>query len=173
MPKKPIDFSKSIIYKLCCNDVSITDIYVGSTTNFIKRKYSHKSNSRNPSERGYNNYNYQFIRDNGGFENWSMIEIEKYNAIDALDLLKRERYWIDELKPTLNNKMPYKTSEEKYEVKQKITEEWRKNNRDKVLEQKRKYRENNKDIINQRNRDKYNAKKIILNIYNNENTNLK
>ncbi len=38
MPKKIIDFSKTIIYKIVCNDLNITDVYVGRTTNFINRK---------------------------------------------------------------------------------------------------------------------------------------
>ena len=28
-----VDYSKSVIYKLCCKDPTITDIYIGSTTN--------------------------------------------------------------------------------------------------------------------------------------------
>ena len=43
MPKKIIDFSKTIIYKIVCNDLIITDVYVGHTTNFINRKAKHKS----------------------------------------------------------------------------------------------------------------------------------
>jgi len=42
MPRTPIDYSKSIIYKICCNDINIIDIYIGSTTNFITRKAEHK-----------------------------------------------------------------------------------------------------------------------------------
>jgi hypothetical protein len=41
MPKKNINFSKTIIYKIVCNDLTITDVYVGHTTNFIKRKAKH------------------------------------------------------------------------------------------------------------------------------------
>ena len=42
MPKDTIDYSNTIIYKIYCNDSSVTDIYIGHTTNFIKRKYQHK-----------------------------------------------------------------------------------------------------------------------------------
>ena len=30
------------IYKIVCNDLSITDCYVGHTTDFVKRKCNHK-----------------------------------------------------------------------------------------------------------------------------------
>ena len=42
MPKVEIDYTQTTIYKICCNDTAITDIYVGSTTNFANRKYGHK-----------------------------------------------------------------------------------------------------------------------------------
>ena len=41
MPKTPIDYSKACIYKICCKDVEIVDVYVGSTTNLIQRRKSH------------------------------------------------------------------------------------------------------------------------------------
>lgn len=42
MPKNQMDYSQTIIYKICCKDVSVTDIYIGHTTNFIQRKHNHK-----------------------------------------------------------------------------------------------------------------------------------
>ena len=42
MPKDLIDYSKTVIYKICCLDKSIQDLYIGHTTNFTKRKYQHK-----------------------------------------------------------------------------------------------------------------------------------
>jgi hypothetical protein len=38
MPKTIIDYSKCVMYKIVCNDLEITDIYVGHTTNFTRRK---------------------------------------------------------------------------------------------------------------------------------------
>ena len=43
MPRLPTDYSKGFIYKLCCLDVNIKDIYVGSSTNFKERKKQHKN----------------------------------------------------------------------------------------------------------------------------------
>jgi predicted GIY-YIG superfamily endonuclease len=43
MPKVPIDYSKGFIYKLCCLDVNIKEIYIGSSTNFKQRKRHHKN----------------------------------------------------------------------------------------------------------------------------------
>ena len=35
MPKSNCDYSRTVIYKIVCNDLSITDCYVGHTTEFI------------------------------------------------------------------------------------------------------------------------------------------
>ena len=35
MPKSQIEFSHTIIYKICCKDTNVNDIYVGNTTNFV------------------------------------------------------------------------------------------------------------------------------------------
>ena len=43
MPRIPIDYTKTIIYKFVCNDINIKDIYVGATTDMIRRKAKHIS----------------------------------------------------------------------------------------------------------------------------------
>ena len=44
MPKTDIDYSNTIIYKITCKDPTVNEVYVGHTTNFVQRKYSHKQN---------------------------------------------------------------------------------------------------------------------------------
>ena len=157
MPKQPIDYSKTIIYKICCKDINITDIYIGHTTDFIRRKSQHKFACNNPTDKSYKLYVYQFIRDSGGFDNWNMIEIEKYNCIDRLEASKRERHWVEELKSTLNKQMPSRTPKEarqyyKEQNKDKLLEKQKEyyiENKDKLIEKQKEYRENNKDKINE------------------------
>ena len=132
MPKQPIDYSKTIIYKICCKDINITDIYIGHTTDFIRRKSQHKFACNNPTDKSYKLYVYQFIRDNGGFDNWNMIEIEKYNCIDRLEASKRERHWVEELKSTLNKQMPSRTPKEARQY-------YKEQNKDKLLEKHKEY----------------------------------
>ena len=105
MPKKNIDFSKTIIYKIVCNDLNITDVYVGHTTNFINRKARHKTNCNNINGKAYNFKIYNTIRNNGGWLNWSMIEIENYLCNDINEACARERYWYELLNGYQNN--PY------------------------------------------------------------------
>ena len=112
MPRTIPNYSQSIIYKLCCNDPEITDIYVGSTTNFSNRKKAHKSICNNENNRRYHLNVYQFIRNNGNWDNWSMIQIEQYKATDKRNLETRERYYIEQLGATLNKITPAQTQEE-------------------------------------------------------------
>jgi hypothetical protein len=109
MPRIAINYNDVIMYKIVCNDTNITDIYIGHTTNFTKRKAAHKSLSNNS-----NLYVYQFIRDNGGWKNWNMIMIEKYPCSCKLDATKRERELLEELKATLNKQIPSQTAQEYY-----------------------------------------------------------
>ena len=56
------DYSKTIVYKLCCKDPNIEDIYIGSTCNLRKRKNQHKNSCINEKNSNYSNRVYIFIR---------------------------------------------------------------------------------------------------------------
>ena len=101
-----------IVYKLCCRDVEIKEIYIGSTTNFRKRKWMHKSSCNNEKNNGYNLYVYQFIRENGGFQNWDMVQIEEIKFNTRQELHMKERYYIEQLISGLNKIIPTRTKKE-------------------------------------------------------------
>ena len=79
MPKEIVDYSNTIIYKIYCKDSSITDVYVGHTTNFNSRKNMHKNLCKNFKNK---QKIYNVIRCNGGWDNWVMVEIAKYCCND-------------------------------------------------------------------------------------------
>ena len=145
MSQKKVDYSKSMIYKLCCKDPNITDIYIGSTTNFKNRKYKHKNSCNNENTKDYNSYKYQFIRDNGNFENWTMILIENVSCNSKRELEKIERKYIDELKPSLNSIRSYRSEDEKKEYKKEYNKEYREANKGKIKD--KEYYEKNKTKI--------------------------
>jgi len=153
MPRKPIDYSNTIIYKLCCNDTEITDIYVGHTTDFTKRKYIHKYRCNNEKDKKYNYYVYKYIRDNGGWINWSMIEIEKICCIDSNDALKNERKYIELLGAKLNKNLPTRTKTE-----------WTETNKEHINEYKKQYREANKEHIKEYQEQYYEENKEQLKV---------
>ena len=102
------DYSNCIIYKLCCRDLSVTDIYIGSTRNFRHRKCVHKHDYN----KGKETKAYQFIRANGGWENWDMVQMAKVSVADMYELRAVEREYYEKYKPTLNGCRPIVTQEE-------------------------------------------------------------
>ena len=112
MPKTILNYEKTIMYKIVCNDLSIKDCYVGHTTDMTMRKYSHKSICHNEKSKYYNRKIYQIIRQTGGWSNWSMILVEKFPCRDKHEACKREREIFEELDAKMNIVKPYITQEE-------------------------------------------------------------
>ena len=106
------DYQKTIIYKLCCKDPEVKELYVGSTCNFTKRKNEHKSRCVTETCKHFNYKVYIHMRKHGGFENWDMILVETFPCDNKLEKAKRERHWFDELGATLNYQIPSSTFSE-------------------------------------------------------------
>ena len=116
MPKLPIDHSNTIIYKLVKNDdYDNVNIYIGSTTDFIRRKNNHKNCCNSEKQKGYTDKKYQYIRENGGWDNWNMIEVEKHNCNDGNEARAREEYWRCHFNAQLNTIRAYITDIERLE----------------------------------------------------------
>ena len=112
MPRIPIDYTKTIIYKFVCNDINIKDIYIGATTDIIRRKSLHKSNCNNDTCSAYNLNIYKVMRNNGGFNNWTMLQIEQFKCNNKMESDVRERYWLELLSANMNSYTPNRTLEE-------------------------------------------------------------
>lgn len=106
MPRKPIDYSKSVIYRIVCRDLEIKDIYVGSTTNLRERRTGHKSSCNNPNDKQYASKVHTFIREHGGWDNWEVVWIEDFPCDNSNQLCARERYYMEKLGSTLNSGNP-------------------------------------------------------------------
>jgi predicted GIY-YIG superfamily endonuclease len=157
MPRTNINYTNTSIYKLCCKNLNISDIYVGHTTNMRKRKWQHKTACNNEKNKKYNYDVYQFIRANGGFDNFDMIEIERFEAIDGNDARKKERYYIETLKATLNITIPTRTCKE-----------WREENKEILYEKAKEKYEKNKESILEKAKEKYEKNKESIIEYQNE-----
>ena len=151
MPKNTINYQNTIIYKIVCDDLNITDSYVGHTTNFVKRKQQHKESCNNVNSKSYNRKVYKIIRDNGGWNNWNMIEIEKYKCNDANEARSKERYWYEELNSKLNSCYPGRKEQEYQKLYNEKNEEklkeYRVINKEKKVNYDKQYREQNEEKI--------------------------
>ena len=157
MTKIKINYSKCSIYKLCCRDPSITGIYIGSTTNLRARKNGHKSKCTNINSKGYNLYVYQYIRDNGGWQNWDLVVIETLQCNNSVELHTRERYYIDALKAMLNKNIPNRTDAEYREDNKEKIIKYYEDNKEKIIAKTKKYYENNKVKVYQWKTQKFNC----------------
>lgn len=104
------------IYKIICKDLSIEDCYVGSTKNLRNRTSEHKSNCYNSNSDRHNYKVYKFIRDNGGWENFSVIKIKEMDCSKEEKLLEERKYI--ELMGTLNTQLPSRTTKQ-YQIDNK------------------------------------------------------
>ena len=100
MPKNEIDYSNTIIYKIVCKDEKIADLYVGHTTNFVKRKCLHKNSCNNLNNKLKI---YNIIRENGGWDNWEMIETATYNCKDHTEARIKEQEHFDKCTLSLSH----------------------------------------------------------------------
>ena len=140
-------YDKSMIYKICCKDLSIQDIYIGSTINFRNRKWKHKSACNNVNDVSYLQPKYEFIRNHGGWNNWEMIQIKEVNCNSKLELQAEERKTYEELKPTLNYQFPNRKQKESQKV-------YTTKNKEKIKQKAKIYREKNKEKTKQMYKEK-------------------
>lgn len=152
MPRKDIDYSKCVIYKIVCNDFNIKDLYVGHTTDLVKRRSLHKSVCNNCNSKYHNTKIYTIVRENGGWENWSIVVIEIYNTCkNAEEARTRERYWFEQLNANLNMIRPLATNEDNNENKRQFYLD----NKEKILDKTKKYYLDNKDIVLEQHKQYY------------------
>ena len=158
MPRKPIDYSKTQFYKIVCKDLNISDCYVGHTTDFTKRKSYHRLACLNESNKYYHLPLYKFIRENGSWENWEMILISEKPCENSLQARSIEREYYEELKSSLNDRIPVRTTEEKKQLSKEYhlkyseyfkqrQKEWSKANKLKLQKQLKDWNTNNEEHV--------------------------
>jgi len=141
-------FSNSCIYKIVCKDTTITECYVGSTTDFKIRKYKHKTSCNNVNCRKYNLKVYKFIRENGGFNNFEFIKIKNYECCSKAELELEERKQYEIYGGELNTQIPARTKKEYYlDNFEKYRENNKKYNKKYYLDNKEKIKEKQNEKI--------------------------
>lgn len=102
-----------IVYKLAMSESDNT-VYVGSTTNLRRRKHNHASTSLHAPSKVY-----QYIRANGGFDNFDLFEIERIEFTNKQQLYERERFHLEQFRNSgitiLNKNIPSRTNKQYYE----------------------------------------------------------
>jgi len=165
MPRKAIDYSKTIIYKIQHQDNDEL-LYVGHTTDFTNRKHQHKCCCNNPNNKAYNIKVYQMIRENGGWDCFKMIEIKKFPCNDSNEASAEEDRIMGEMESNMNSYRAYTGL-----TIQDYKKQWNIDNFDKIKESKKQWYINNIDTkkeydkqyyINNADKKKNETNKIVL-----------
>jgi len=98
---------KIYYYIIRCLDDSIQESYVGSTNNFSNRCREHYSRCNNPNDKSYNKKLYQFIRDNGNWDNWEISLLDTIELFDKITIRAFEQNLIIYHTSTLNSNLAY------------------------------------------------------------------
>ena len=128
------------LYKINSNDC-----YIGKTKNVKARMVLHKYYSKSSTYKLY-----EFMRANGGFENFE-YEILETNISEEPGVNK-ERYYYDLYKPSLNSNVPARTQDQSqlnYRTNNKVkltnkTKLWQANNKEKYMNYQKQYYQNKK-----------------------------
>ena len=104
MPRCAVDYSKTVIYKIQHNEDD-TLLYIGSTTDFTNRKSQHKCNCNNDNKKNkkFNRKVYKMIRENGGWDSFSMVQIEVFPCETKRDAEAREDELMRDMKASMNS----------------------------------------------------------------------
>ena len=113
------NYQNTIIYKLINYDCP-ENVYVGSTTNWVKRKQYHKNSAINSI---CNHKKYVIIRETGGWENWNMIKISDFPCNNKREAEKEEDKYMLELKANMNSRRSYRTNKQYNEDNQEMFKE--------------------------------------------------
>jgi hypothetical protein len=164
MVRNSMNYQNGKIYKVV-NDID-DEIYVGSTTQTLaKRMAWHRGSCVMKAKMNRKVYQHMIKL---GRDNFRIILLEEYPCNNRMELEQRERYFVENLKPSLNSIVPARTrtnkeyrrdNVEKIRVqKQKYYEE----NKNWILEHNKEYREKSKEKINTKHREYYAQKKETI-----------
>tara|TARA_Y100001978_G_C23658297_1_gene417248 strand:- start:562 stop:1296 length:735 start_codon:yes stop_codon:yes gene_type:complete len=136
------DYSKTVIYKIICKDTTIIESYGGHSVDLYYRTSRHKSSCNNPNDKCYNSYVYQFIRENGGWDNWDVVWQYNYPCNNKTEALEEEKKFIAVNNCELNSINPLSTEEEKKQKQKETKRKTYAENKEAIIETiKQKYAE--------------------------------
>jgi len=115
MPLNKINYKNIVIYKIQHID-NEEMLYVGHTTDFTKRKYQHKFSCNTDTDKSFNLKLYQMIRENGGWEMFNMVEVNKFPCNDRNEAAAEEDRVIRMLKANMNSRYSILDKQHKHEL---------------------------------------------------------
>ena len=146
-------------YKLVCNDLTVRHTYVGSTVNFTRRKSAHKYDSTYPKKS--HRKIYTTMAANGGWDNWSMVLIEKSFYETKLEAHRHERFYFEQLNSdiAMNIRCPQRDEEDRISYSKQYNEK----NKEHIAVYRKEYNKTNKESISAQQSEHYKENKFSIN----------
>ena len=156
-----VNYQNGMIYKIAHRYSPY--VYIGSTTNFSRRKQEHKSICLNEKSKQYNQKVYQTIRELGGWDNFEMVLVAKCPCDDKKELHAKEFEYQQLFNVNMNTydaisgidpsdpeyvKKYHKKYQEKNSVKlSKYKKIYQEKNSEEIKEKKKEYYQKNKEVF--------------------------
>jgi len=141
-------YENGVIYMIKHKTDDKKEFYIGSSYNFKKRCWDHKKDCNKQNRKNYNYKVYKYIRDNDGWDAWTIVKLYDYPCKNKNDLKLEEQRAVKKYKSTLNTQIPGRTKKEHYE-----------DNKEKLLQYQKEYRKDNKEKLAQYEKKRYEANK--------------
>jgi hypothetical protein len=149
------------IYKIFCDIEGEDDIYVGSTVRELEVRLDHHFIRARINTSTLHKFYSHMKR--LGLEHFHIMMVEEYPCENDFVLRKREQYWMDELKPSLNTKRAFSSLDDLKASKRNCDKIYRNKNNVAIKAQKKIYRTENKEAINAKGKIYYADNKVALN----------
>jgi hypothetical protein len=141
------DVDNYVMYKIIPKNKDLKYCYIGHTNNFVFRKRQHYLPCVDVNHNKSHLLLYATICQHGGWDEWEMIELEKFIGKTKLEARIREQELIDEHGANLNMLKAYISEDYRKELKKQITQKYREDNKELLKEQTKKYKAEHKEII--------------------------
>jgi len=146
-------YNNTTFYKVVCKDKSVAQVFVGHTTDLVKRVGMLAVECSNPKCTAYNTAINQFIRAHGDWDNFEVEPIEQVSCSNLTEVLKRKKEHVISCKDNLNVVVPSRT-----------LKEWNVDNKDHIAATHLEYYVNNYDHVAGVHHEYYQKNKERLNV---------
>ena len=137
-------------------------IYIGSTSDFMKRFTDHTNDCYNENSPNYNDKKYKIIRECGGFEMFEMKIIDVVITDDKYVRLQTEQYYMDKFKSL--DSMNTRNAIRDLNKKSQTERNYYKKNSSKINDKQRIYYNENHDKIKEKMLEYYNKNRVEINM---------
>lgn len=161
--RKAKDYGNGKIYEIVCNVTGLR--YVGHTTQRLlsQRMSKHRASYKRFLSGKSNQYctSYEVLKHN----NYYINLLESYPCNNEDELTARERYYVETLEQ-VNQRIPNRSQQERYEVNKKAYSQqnklYREENKEVIQHRKKVYYDNHREYIIQREKNRYETNKEVI-----------